>query len=137
MLICGCCLLVVNVTIAGLMLILIFGNRPVDHHEITVITLATYTFSTLTFAIINSVKRLKKNDYVSSCVQLVNLVSACVSIVTLTYTMLATFGDGETTLRQVIMPILSVTVSAFIIVCAILMIRKASLDLRKLKNEEK
>jgi hypothetical protein len=39
-------------------------------------------------------------------------------------------------LRDVTLPLLSVFVSAFIIVCAIMMIKKANIELRKIKNEE-
>ena len=48
--------------------------------------------------------------------------------------MLSTFGESNLLLRSIILPVLSGFVSIFIIVCAIIMIRKANLDLRKLKN---
>ena len=116
------------------MFLLIYGNQFVKHHEITVITLATYTFSALTVAIWGSVKFIKKNNYLFSCVKLINLISASVSLVTLTNTMLATFGQDNALLRSIVLPILSGVVSLFIITTAILMIRKANLDLRVYKN---
>lgn len=131
---CGYFLLSINLVFSTMTFILIYGNRYVKHHEITVITLATYTFASLTIAIVNSIKYLRKNNHLHTCAKVISLISASVSIVTLTNTMLSTFGEQNEALRSVILPILSGFISIFIIACAILMIRKANLDLRKLKN---
>ena len=131
---CGCFLLSINLVFSTMMFILVCGNQYIKHHEIIVIALATYTFTSLTMAIINSIKYLSKNNYLHSCAKIISLISASVSIVTLTNIMLSTFGENNSLLRSIILPILSGFVSIFIIICAILMIRKANLDLRKLKN---
>ena len=133
---CGYFLLLINLVVSIMMFILIYRNNIIKHHEITVITLATYTFSSLSFAIIGILRHLKRNNHVYSCVKIISLISASVSLVTLTNTMLATFGENDLSLRKIILPILCGAISIFIIVCAILMIRKANLDLRILKNEE-
>ena len=137
MLICGCFLLLINLVISTLMFILIFGNTPVKHHEITVIAIATYTFYSLSIAIIGSVNHLKKENHVYICAKMVSLISASVSLTTLTNTMLVTFGDNTLTLRNIILPLLCGAVSLFIIISAVLMIRKAVLDLRNSKYEER
>ena len=134
---CGCCLLLINLVVATMMFILINGDREIEHHQITVITLATYSFATLTFAIINTIKYLKMNEHVISCVKLISLISASVSLVTLTNTMLATFGKENLLLRSIILPILCAAVSIFIILTAIFMIIKANSNLRALVNEKK
>ena len=135
--ICGYFLFLLNLVVSVLMFVLIYTTHNVEHHEITVITLATYTFSTLTFAIIGSVKHIKNNDHVYSCIKVISLISASVSLVTLTNTMLATLGKEKLLLRSIILPILCGAVAIFIIVCAVLMIIKANFDLRNLKNEQK
>lgn len=134
---CGYYLLLLNLVVSLMMFLLIYTAPYVQHHEITVITLATYTFSALTIAIIGGVRYLKRNNYVYSCVKVISLISTSVSMLTLTNTMLATFGDDNGLLRSIILPILSGIVSIFIIVCAILMIKKANYELRVLKNEQK
>ena len=134
---CGYFLLLINLAVSTMMFILVYQKNIVEHHTITVITLATYTFSSLCFAIIGIVKYLKQNNHVYTCVKIISLTSASVSLVTLTNTMLATFGEDNLLLRSIILPLLCLAVSIFIIVCAILMIRKANLDLRILKNDEK
>jgi hypothetical protein len=133
----GYFLTLLNIVVSVMMFLLIYTAQSVKHHEITVISLAAYTFSSFTIAILSSVKHLKGNNYVYSCVKIISLISASVSMVTLTNTMLATWGEETMLLRDIVLPILSGTVSIFIIVCAILLIRKANLDLRVLKNEEK
>ena len=134
---CGYFLLPINLIFSTMTFLLIYGDQYTKHHEITVITLATYTFTCLTIAIINSIKYVRKKDHLYSSAKIIGLISASVSIVTLTNSMLSTFGESNLLLRSIILPILSGFVSIFIIVCAIFMIRKANLDLRILKNGEK
>ncbi len=133
---CGYFLFLLNVVVSVMMFCLIHETPYLKHHEITVITLATYTFYTLTVAIISGIKCFKKNYHLYACIKVINLISASVSIVTLTNTMLITFGEENILLRSIILPILSAFVAVFIIVTAILMICKANSDLRMLKNEE-
>lgn len=136
MLACGYFLLFINLIFSTMMFFVIYGNQLVKHHEITVITLATYTFASLTAAIISSIKYFKKNDYLYSSAKLISLISASVSLVTLTNAMLSTFGENNALLRSIILPLLSGAVSVFIIACALFTIRKANSDLRRLKNEK-
>ncbi len=131
---CGYFLLLINLVISIMMFILIYRNNVVKHHEITIITLATYTFLSLTIAILGIVKYLKQNNHVYSCVKIIHLTSASVSLATLTNTMLATFGEDNLMLRSIVLPILCGAIAVFIIISAILMIYKANLDLRKLRN---
>ena len=132
---CGYFLLLLNLVVSVMIFLLIYTVPYAKYHKIIVITLAAYTFSALTIAIVNIVRYLKKNEYVYSCVKVISLISASVSMLTLTNTMLATFGSDNECLRSIILPILSGVVAIFIIVCAILMIKKANNDLKVLKNE--
>ncbi len=133
---CGYFLFLINLAVSSMMFVLIYTDQRIVHHEITVITLATYTFSVLTFAVIGGVKSFKKKDYAYTCIKALSLISANVSLVTLTNTMLATFGTGNDSLRRVILPILSGVVALFIVVCAVAMIVKSEQALRKIKNEK-
>lgn len=58
--ICSIFLFLINLIVSTIMFILIHENQVVKYHEIIVIGLATYTFSSLTIAIINCVKYLRK-----------------------------------------------------------------------------
>ena len=133
---CGYFLFLLNVVVSVIIFILIYKNQTVKYYEIVVIALATYTFSALTMAIISSIKYFRRRDYVYSCVKMMSLVCASVSIITLTNTMLATFGEENGLLRSIILPILSVVVCCFIITSAVLMVRRANFALRRLGNEK-
>ena len=49
--------------------------------------------------------------------------------------MLTTFGNGDTNLRNIMLPILCTSVSIFIIFCTAMMIIKENKEFRLLKNE--
>ena len=133
---CGYFLFLINVVVSIMMFVLIRENTSTKYHEITVITLATYTFFALTMAIISSVKWLKKDSCIYTCIQIIRLVCASVSMVTLTDTMLTTFGENNGLLRSIILPIFSGAVSLFIILCAVYMIIQANVELRNCKDEK-
>ena len=133
---CGYFLLLINLAVSTMMFILIHASNNIKYHEIIVISLATYVFWSVGIAIASSIKEIKKNNHVYSCVKLISLISASVSLVTLTNTMLITFGENNVQLRNIIMPILCAVVAVFIIICAIFMIKKANFDLRVLSNEK-
>lgn len=133
---CGGFLLLINLVVATMMFILINEKQQIPRHEITVITLAAYTFLSLTVAIVHCVKYFKKSDYIYSCIKFLSLTVASASLVTLTNTMLSTWGEPNTLLRSIILPLLSFFVSVFIVNCAIFMIRKANLQLRIFEYEK-
>lgn len=133
---CGWYLLSLNLAFSAMMFILIYEAPKIQHHEIIVITLATYTFPALTFSILGCVKHWKRNDYLYFCAKMISLISASISMATLTNTMLATFGNENALLRSIILPILCGFISIFIIVCAILMIKQGNSKLRTLQNEQ-
>ena len=134
---CGYFLLVINLAVSTMMFILANGNQQMQYHEITVITLAVYTFGALTLAIIGNIGHLKKYKQAYFCIKIISLVSASVSLVTLTNTMLSTFGNDNLLLRSIVMPLLSGSVALFVMACAIFVIYKANGGLRKCKNEQK
>ena len=133
---CGVFLLVINLAISTISFLLLFHNPQTKQHEIIVIALATYTFSALTVAIIGCVKFFKRQDYLFSCAKVFSLISASVSLLPLTNTMLTTFGEDTARLRNTLFPILCIAVACFITVCAVYMICRAYLDLKVLNHEK-
>lgn len=133
---CGYFLLLINMAISAMAFILIYDKHSVEYHEITVITIATYTFASFTLAIINVVKHSAKKDCFLFCIKIIQLISASGSLITLTNTMLSTFGENNETFRKVILTTLSGAVSVFLIIGAIYMIRKSHFYLRTMDNEK-
>ena len=122
--VCGIVFLIMNLALALMIFFMVYWNRTFHHHEITTIALAAYTFTSLTLAIINTIKYRKYNSPVYSASKAISLASACVSMLTLESTMLTTFGEGTMSLtgRRILLGISGGVISAFIIAMAIYMI---------------
>lgn len=121
---CGIVFLVMNLALALIIFFMVYWNRTFVHHEITTITMAAYTFTSLARAIVNVVKYRKYNSPVYSASKAISLASACVSMLTLESTMLTTFGDGNIGAleRKIMLGASGGVISLFIIVMAIYMI---------------
>ena len=132
---CGIVFLIMNLALALMIFFMVYWNRTFHHHEITTITLAAYTFTSLTLAIINTVKYRKYNSPVYSASKAISLASACVSMLTLESTMLTTFGDGTMSLtgRRILLGISGGVISVFIIAMAIYMIVKGTQKINLLR----
>lgn len=134
-LLCGCLLLIMNVALAGILFLMIYHNQTFYHHQITTITLATYTFVTFTFAIINIVKYKKYNSDVYTASKIISLIASSVSMLTLESTMLTVFGSSDDVLfRQIMLGATGVAVMILSIAMAIFMIVRGSKKLKKLAN---
>lgn len=130
---CGIVFLVMNFALSLLIFFMVYWNRTFIHHEITTIAMATYTFTTFILAIINLVKYRKYNSPVYSASKIINLVAACVSMLTLTSTMLTTFGEADGILfRKTMLGALGSVISLFTITIAIYMIIRANRSLKQL-----
>ena len=135
---CGIVFLIMNLALALMIFFMVYWNRTFHHHEITTITLAAYTFTSLTLAIINTVKYRKYNSPVYSASKAISLASACVSMLTLESTMLTAFGDGTMSLteKSILLGVSGGLISVFIIAMAIYMIVQANKKIKLLKTEE-
>lgn len=98
-------------------------------------SVAAYTFTAFTMAIINMVKYRKYNSPVYSASKAISLASACVSMLTLEATMLTTFGAGTmgAITRKIFLGCTGGVISVFVVVMAIYMIRQSSKKLKDLK----
>ena len=85
---CGWVFLLMNLTLSVMVFFMVYWNRTFHHHEITTITMAAYTFTAFTMAIINMVKYRKYNSPVYSASKAISLAAACVSMLTLAHALL-------------------------------------------------
>ncbi len=134
---CGWCLLAMNLALSGVMLYRIHDNRLVQHHEITTIAMAAYTFTSLTMAIVNVKKYRRYQSPVISASKAISLAAACVSMLSLESTMLATFGSGEMPARTqlLFLSLSGAGVSLCIVAMAVYMIVRANQTIKQ--NGEK
>lgn len=136
--VCGWILLFMNTALSGMMFYMIKGNGDMRHHEIITIAMATYTFTTLTFAIIGVIKYRKYNSPAMSAAKVISLTAVCVSMLTLENTMLNTFGNVDITpfKRSLFLSFSGGAVSVFIIVTAIYMIVASNKKIKMLGEME-
>ncbi len=135
--ICGWIFLAMNLALSLIILFMVYWNRTFIHHEITTIAMATYTFIAFTVAIVNMVKYSKYNSPVFSASKAINMAAACVSMLTLTSTMLTTFGEADViAFRRLMLALIGGAVSVFIITMAIYMIIKSTKKIKILSAED-
>lgn len=134
---CGIVFLIMNLALALIIFFMVYWNRTFQHHMITAIAMAAYTFTSLTTAIINVIKYRKYNSPVFSASKAISFTAALVSMLTLESTMLTTFGDGTMTAieRKWMLGATGGAISLLIVATAIYMIAVGTKRLKELKTE--
>ena len=133
--ICGWVMLLMNLIVTAIIFFIIYFDRTFYHHQITTIALAAYAFLTFSLSIYNFIKYRKFNSPVYSAAKSINLVAACVSMMTLTTTMLTTFGGEDVVeYKKLLLTMVGVVVSLFILTISIQIIIFTSKNLKKLKE---
>ena len=134
---CGIVFLMMNLALALIIFFMVYWNRTFEHHMITAIAMAAYTFTALTTAIINVIKYRKYNSPVFSASKAISLAAALVSMLTLESTMLTTFGDGMMTVvaQKWMLGATGGAISLLIVATAIYMIAVGTKRLKELKTE--
>lgn len=137
--VCGYVFIVMTTALSVMMFYMIHLGRSVEHHEITTITMAAYTFFTFTMAVVNIIKYRKYESPVFSAAKAISLAAASVSMLTLESTMLVTFSDGSMTEldRKLFMGASGAVIFVFIIAMAIYMIVQSTKKLKALRSEVK
>ena len=134
---CGIVFLLMNLALALIVFFMVYWNRTFEHHMITAIALAAYTFTSMTVAIINFVKYRRYNSPVFSAAKAISLAAALVSMLTLESTMLTTFSDGTMTAveQKWMLGATGGAISVLIIATAVYMIVVGTKKLKLLESE--
>ena len=134
---CGWIFLLMNLALTLIVFFMLYWNRTFTHHMITAIAMAAYTFTALTVAIVNIVKYRKYNSPVFSATKAISFAAACVSMLTLTSTMLTTFKDEtmDTFAQKSMLAAVGFSVSGVVVLMAIYMIMHSTKRLKEMKKE--
>lgn len=129
---CGWIFLTMNLALSLIIFFMLYWNRTFEHHMITAIAMAAYTFTAFAAAIVSVIKYRKYNSPVYSASKAISFAAACVSMLTLTSTMLTTFDDGTMAIleRKLMLGGVGVAVVVVVVAMAIYMIVQST---RKLK----
>lgn len=79
--------------LVGTVILAVIRDRGIVMHEIAMITMALYSFTKITFAIMNFIKARKSTSGKLVTLRNIALSDACVSIFALQRSMLVSFGD--------------------------------------------
>lgn len=131
---CGWVFLIMNLALTLIVFFMLYWNRTFEHHMITAIAMAAYTFTSFTVAIVNVVRYRKYNSPVFSASKAISFAAACVSMLTLTSTMLTAFNDGsmDALTQKLMLGGTGLSVSGVVVFMAVYMIVTGT---KKLKNE--
>ena len=91
----GILLVVLSFCIVGVNIMSAIKERGTAFHKIIMITIATYTFTKVTIAIIGMVKAKRSTSPVLKTLRNISLADACVSIYTMQRSMLVSFPSME------------------------------------------
>lgn len=135
----GWTFLLMNLALTAIIFFMVYWNRTFNHHMITAIAMAAYTFTSLTLAIVNVIKYRKYNSPVYSATKAISLSAAAVSMLTLESTMLTAFGVETMTAleRKWMLGATGGAVSVLIVTMAVCMIAISTKKLKELNEEVK
>ncbi|MBP3605347.1 MAG: hypothetical protein J6J66_01985 [Clostridia bacterium] len=134
---CGRILLVMNLALSLIVFFMVYWGRTFSHHMITAIAIAAYTFTAFTLAIVQMVKFKKYKSPVFSASKAISFAAACVSMLTLTSTLLTAFSDGSmgATEQKIMLGCVGIAVMATVLTIAVHMIARGTRELKKMKEE--
>lgn len=134
---CGILLLLMNQALAVIVFYIVWQNRGFEYHHIHTITMATYTFTVMTIAIINAFKYRRAESPVMSAAKGISLAAASVSVLSLETAMLTAFGGQDSPeFRQTVTAITGTVICALILIMAIYMIIHANKELKAIERNK-
>ena len=134
--ICACILLLVNLSLSGAVLMILYQSKGYDYPGVMIYVMALYTFYSTIIAIVNIIKYRKLGSPVMSAARIVSLCGALVSMLNLETAMFSQFGGDMAPEHQRIFIILTgAGVSVSVVSLSLSLIRNAAKELRRIKNE--
>lgn len=117
---------------------MMLSKRPIESGMIMAIANATYTFYKMSMATYNLIKAKKYNDPSVQALRNINFADACMAIVSLTVTMLSTFGENDLDNGLIVIKAcVGFAACTTIIAMAILMIERAVKEIKSYKGTNK
>lgn len=130
--ICAYILLLVNLSLSGAVLMILYQNRGYNYPGIMIYVMALYTFYSTIHAIVDIVKYRKLGSPIMSTAKIVSLSAALVSILNLETAMFAQFGAEMSPENQRIFIILTgAGVSITVVTLSVILITKATTAVRR------
>ena len=135
--ICACILLLINLTLSGAVLMMLYQNRGYDYPGVLIYVMAMYTFYSTSHAIVDIIKYRKLGSPIMSTAKIVSLCAALVSMLNLETAMFAQFGaEMAVENQQIMIAATGAGISIVVITLSIILIVRATKEIRRNKNGE-
>lgn len=133
---CGMILMVLNLSLTGVVILVIRKNEGFEYAGYLIYIMAMYAFYNVVNAVRNVVKYRKYKSPVMSAARVICLASALVSMLSLETAMLAQFGSEDSeAFRQIMSARTGAGVCAMILAMAIYMLFHATNELKSIRTE--
>ena len=132
---CGTALVIMNLALLIMVIYIVWQIRIFEHHQITTIAMAAYTFTTFTFAIVNVIRYRKYKSPAFSASKAISFAAAMVSMLTLENAMLTAFGKNEgIEFHRTMTGLTGIAVISVILAMGIYMIVTATRNIKELEK---
>ncbi len=135
--VCACILLLVNLSLSGAVLMILYQDRGYDYGSILIYVIALYTFYSTIHAVVDIIKDRKLGSPIMSTAKIVSLSAALVSMLNLETAMFSQFGADLSPENQRIFIILTgAGVSIIVVTLSVWLIVRATKEIRRNTNGE-
>lgn len=137
---CAIILLTVNLSLTGVVLMMMYQNRGYEYSGILIYVMAAYTFYITVNAIVKLIRYRKYNSPVMMTTKVISLASALVSMLALETAMLSQFSDAANQVENFDRIMIGATgggISIIVIAMSVITIRHANREIRKEKLRRK
>ena len=133
--ICACILLLINLSLSGAVLMILYQSKGYDYPGIMIYVMALYTFYSTIHAIVDIVKYRKLGSPIMSTAKIVSLSAALVSMLNLETAMFAQFGgDMKPETQQLMIILTGAGVSIVVVTLSVILIVNATNAIRREKH---
>ena len=135
--ICAYILLLVNLTLSGAVLMMLYQDRGYDYPGILIYIMAMYTFYSTTHAIVDIIRYRRLGSPVMTTAKIVSLSAALVSMLNLETAMFAQFGaEMAVEDQQIMIALTGAGISIVVITLSVILIVRATKEIRRNQNGE-
>ena len=133
--VCACILLLVNLSLSGAVLMILFQGKGKAYPGIMIYVMALYTFYALIHAAVQIVKYRHLGSPVLSTSKVISLSAALVSLLNLETAMFSQFGgDMAQEHQQIFIVLTGAGISIVVVTLSVLLIVKATKEIRREKH---
>ncbi|MBQ4575577.1 MAG: hypothetical protein IJA85_10365 [Clostridia bacterium] len=133
---CGMILMMINFTLTGAVLMMLYQNRGYDYPGILIYVMAMYTFYITAQSIAGLLRSRKYHSPIMSSAKIISLSAALVSMLSLETAMLTQFGaENSPEFRQIMIAATGAGVSIVVVTMSVYMILRAGKEIKKLQNK--